>query len=71
MCIRMRGGSWLDSGVAGSPVVSGGLVWEGLDFFIFLDMSFWVCFLGVFCCLAGFSGLFWCCFGTVLLLNSY
>ena len=22
-------------------------------------------FCGSFCCLAGFSGLFWCCFGTV------
>ncbi len=29
------------------------------------------CFLGLFCCLAGFVGLFWCGFATVQLLNSY
>ncbi len=27
-------------------------------------------FCGSFCGLAGFSGFFWCWFGTVLLLNS-
>ncbi len=62
MCIRMGGGSWRDSGVAGSPIVSGG--WRGKDWIFFRDVVFGL-FYGLFCCLAGFSGLFWCRFGTV------
>ena len=67
MCILMGRGSWGDSGVAGSPVVSGGLAWEGLDFFVFLDVSFWGCFMGCFVVWRVF--LF--CFGVVLVLFSY
>jgi hypothetical protein len=36
-----------------------GLVWG-----LFGPSVFLVCCLGLFWCLAGFSGLFWCCFTT-------
>ncbi len=65
MCIRMGRGSWDDSGVAGSPVVSGGLAGEGLIFFCFFRCVVLGLFYGLFCCLAGFCGLFWFCFATV------
>ena len=65
MCIRMRGGSWLDSGVAGSPVVSGGLVWEGVDFFYFFRYVVLGLFFGVVLLFCGFFRfvlvLFWYC----------
>ena len=41
MCIRMGRGLWRDSGVAGSPVVSGG--WRGKGWFF---LFFWRCRFG-------------------------
>ena len=45
MCIRMGRGSWRDSGVTGSPVVSGG--WRGKGWIFFLFFRYVV--LGLFC----------------------
>jgi len=43
------------------------VAWEGLDFFIFLEVSVWGCFRGLFVVWR----VFLVCFGVVLLLNSY
>ncbi len=67
MCILMGRGSWGDSGVVGSPVVSGELAGEGWIFFVFLDVSFWVWFLGCFVVWRVFPGSF----GVGLVLFCY